>query len=74
MSKLHIRWLEESLQEGPKTASQIMFEMSHRRSCPTMYQIGNYLAKWPQFQALTQIRQEYMTGNRATVTLWKLKN
>lgn len=74
MSKMVIEWIELALQDGPLTASLIMDTMSHKRSCPTMHQLGNYLAKSKKFEKVPiEVKQEYMTGGSSYVSQWRLK-
>tara|TARA_E500000331_G_C16619000_1_gene439333 strand:- start:220 stop:447 length:228 start_codon:yes stop_codon:yes gene_type:complete len=74
MSKMHIRWIKQALENGPLTASQIMDRMTWRRSCPTMNELGNYLSKWSEFEkAPKEIQQHYMCGGVSYVALWRLR-
>ena len=51
MCKMHIRWITQALSLGkPLTAREILETMIHRRSCPTMNELVNYLAKFPEFK------------------------
>ena len=74
MSKRHIRWIAEVLENGPLTTSQIIDKMSWRKSCPTTNEVSNYLGKSPLFQKSTkEVRQKYMTGGASYVAVWKLR-
>ena len=51
MCKMHKRWVILALSPGnPLTAREILETMIHRRSCPTMNELVNYLAKYPEFK------------------------
>ena len=74
MSKMHIRWIAEVLENGPLTTSQIIDKMSSRKSCPTTNEVSNYLARSPLFLKSTkEVRQKYMTGGASYVAVWKLR-
>tara|TARA_Y100000401_G_C8321545_1_gene225571 strand:- start:1253 stop:1480 length:228 start_codon:yes stop_codon:yes gene_type:complete len=74
MSKMVLKWIEEALQDGPMTAGGIMETMSHKKSCPTMHQLGNYLAKSKQFEkAPLEVKQAYMGGGSSWVAVWRLR-
>ena len=74
MCKMHMRWIAETLKDGPLTTAQIIEKMSWRKSCPTTHEVGNYLAKNPMFVKSTlQVRQRYMTGGASYVSTWRLK-
>ena len=74
MSKMVIRWIKETLEDGPLTAAQIMDRMTFRRNCPTMNELGNYLSKNPEFiKSLDMVHQHYMTGGQSYVAVWKLR-
>ena len=75
MSKMVKVWIKDALKNGPLTATQIMDSMAHRRSCPSMPQLGNYLAKSREFEKLPkEARQGYMAGGASWVAVWRLRD
>ena len=63
MGKMVMKWIEEALTKKPMTAIEIMETMSHRKSCPSMHQLGNYLGKSSKFEKLpVETKQAYMGG------------
>jgi len=72
MSQYYRKWIIEILKvNGPSTARRIQSLMSHRRYCPSMHQLGNYLGKYVDFVKLDEFKPTADTGN---VAVWGLKN
>jgi hypothetical protein len=73
MCKMHIRWIESALSERNMTSREIMETMVHRRSCPTMNELSNYLSKNPKFYIVREVNQRYITRAASSVAIWGMR-